>query len=50
VLHEREKEAQKNLMIQMSKLTEQLEEAHRQLEVAHKTSKQQLERLGKEKA
>jgi hypothetical protein len=49
VLHEREKNAQKQLMIQMSQLTEQLEASHRQIEVNHKTSQNQLAKLLREK-
>jgi chromosome segregation ATPase len=50
VLHDRQKDAQKTLMIQISTLNEQLEQAHRTIELTNKTSQHQLDKLAKEKA
>jgi phage shock protein A len=49
-LHDKQKDAQKNLLIQISTLTDDLEQARRQVELTTKTGQQQIDRLNKEKA
>lgn len=49
-MHDKQKDAQKNLLIQISTLTDDLEQARRQVELTTKTGQQQIDRLNKEKA